>query len=108
MKIVQGSTPWILSAFITGLLFLILTLVTNLSTPRIIFLFLSIVIFLKTGFLILFFRDPERDIGQGIVASADGKIREISNIKDKEIGECTKISTFMNLYNVHVNRIPLD
>ncbi|MCK5636932.1 MAG: phosphatidylserine decarboxylase family protein, partial [Thermoplasmatales archaeon] len=32
----------------------------------------------------------------------------ISKLKDKEVGDCTKISTFMNLYNVHVNRIPLD
>jgi len=108
MKVAQGSAPWILSAFIAGLIFMILTLISNWPTPRIIFLFLSIVIFLKTGVLFLFFRDPERNIGKGIVACADGRIREISNIKDDEIGDCTKISTFMNLYNVHVNRIPLD
>ena len=108
MKVAQGSAPWILSAFIAGLIFMILTLISNWPIPRIIFLFLSIVIFLKTGVLFLFFRDPERNIGKGIVACADGRIREISNIKDDEIGDCTKISTFMNLYNVHVNRIPLD
>ena len=108
MKIAQGSMPWILSAFIAGLIFMILTLISNWPIPRIIFLFLSIVIFLKTGFLFLFFRDPERVIGKGIAACADGRIREISKLKDDDIGDCTKISTFMNLYNVHVNRIPLD
>ena len=56
----------------------------------------------------MFFRDPDRDIGKGVVASADEKIREISKLKDKEVGDCTKISTFMNMFNVHVNRIPLD
>jgi len=71
-------------------------------------LFISFLLLLLTGFFLLFFRDPERNIGKGIVAPADGKIREISSIKDSEIGECTKISTFMNVYNVHVNRMPMD
>lgn len=108
MKIAQGSTPWILSAFIAGLIFMSLTLISNWPIPGIIFLFLTTVVFLKTGVLFLFFRDPKRDTGKGIVACADGRIREISNFKDDEVGDCTRISTFMNLYNVHVNRIPLD
>ena len=108
MKIAQGSTPWILSASIAGIFFMIMTLISNWPIPGVIFLFLTIVIFLKTGVLLLFFRDPERNIGRGIVACADGRIREISNLKDDKIGDCTKISTFMNLYNVHVNRILLD
>jgi len=108
MKIAQGSKPWILSAFIAGLIFMILTLISNWPIPGIIFLFLTTVVFLKTGILFLFFRDPDREIGKGIVACADGRIREISNFKDDEVGDCTRISTFMNLYNVHVNRIPLD
>jgi phosphatidylserine decarboxylase len=57
---------------------------------------------------LVFFRDPERNIGNGIVAPADGKIREISQFKDNDLGECTKISIFMNLHNVHVNRMPFD
>jgi phosphatidylserine decarboxylase len=57
---------------------------------------------------IVFFRDPDRNIGNDIVAVADGKIREISNVKDKDIGECIKISTFMNIHNVHVTRMPIS
>jgi len=108
MKIAQGSKPWILSTFIAGLIFMILTLISNWPIPQVIFLFFTVVIFLKTGVLFLFFRDPDREIGKGVVACADGKIREISNFKDDEVGDCTRISTFMNIYNVHVNRIPLD
>ncbi|MDI6708676.1 MAG: archaeosortase A [Candidatus Thermoplasmatota archaeon] len=48
-----------------------------------------------------FFRDPERKIGGGIVAPADGKIIEL------EEAEKTKISIFMRLWDVHVNRVPL-
>ena len=108
MKIAPGSKSWILSAFFVGLLFLILTFVTCCNVYKSIFLFLTVIVFLTTIVFIIFFRDPDRKIGVGIVASADGKIREIENIKDKDVGECIKISTFMNLYNVHVNRISLD
>ena len=54
-------------------------------------------------FFIIFFRDPERAIGNGIIAPADGKIREIK----QENGQYL-ISTFMEVNNVHVNRMPLD
>ncbi|MGC8768009.1 phosphatidylserine decarboxylase [Calditerrivibrio sp.] len=68
-------------------------------------LFLSL-----TVLFIIFFRDPERDIPveDGIaVSGADGKIVEIS---EEEIdGEkFKKISVFMNIFNVHVNRVPVD
>ena len=107
MTIARGSISWILTTFILGCFFLILSasITANISSA---FLFISFSLLLLTGFFLLFFRDPERNIGKGIVATADGKIREISSIKDSEIGECTKISTFMNVYNVHVNRMPLD
>jgi phosphatidylserine decarboxylase len=75
---------------------------------RYIFLFFAVLLLLKTVIFLIFFRDPDRVIGKGIVASADGKIREITDVKDDDIGNCTMISTFMNLYNVHVNRIPID
>jgi phosphatidylserine decarboxylase len=35
-------------------------------------------------------------------------IREITDENDPDVGECTKISTFMNIHNVHVNRMPLE
>ena len=56
----------------------------------------------------IFFRDPERIIGKGVVAPADGKIQWIDHTENDDIGEYTRISTFMNMYNVHVNRMPLD
>jgi len=107
MKIARGSLTWISTTLILGCFFLVLSfsLTANISS---VFLFISFLLLLLTGFFLLFFRDPERNIGKGIVAAADGKIREISSIRDSEIGECTKISTFMNVNNVHVNRMPLD
>ena len=108
MKIAKGSFAWIISSLIASFIFLILFVIFIRQSYGLIFLLIHQLIFLKTIFIIMFFRDPDRDIGKGVAASADGKIREISKLKDKEVGDCTKISTFMNLYNVHVNRIPLD
>ena len=55
------------------------------------------------AFLAVFFRDPERPIGPGIVAPADGRIRAVT-----VDGGRLCISTFMNVTNVHVNRAPID
>jgi phosphatidylserine decarboxylase len=107
MRIANGGFSWILalfaltfvfigaSFFSTGLLLILLGVV-------------SMFFFLISCLLIVFFRDPERAIGHGVVAVADGKIREITTIHDTEVGECIQISTFMNIHNVHVNRMPLD
>lgn len=54
-------------------------------------------------FLAVFFRDPERAIGDGIVAPADGVVQGI-----REAGVYDRIEIFMNVHNVHVNRAPLD
>ena len=53
--------------------------------------------------IISFFRDPERDISEGIVSPADGRIMEIET-RGREV----KISIFMSIWDVHVNRAPTD
>lgn len=58
-------------------------------------------IFVFVVFLV-FFRDPRRKIGKGIVAVADGVVRDVS-VRNGHL----LISTFMNLHNVHVNRAPM-
>lgn len=108
MKIAEGSKLWILSTLMTAFFFLILYVFFRTETIGFVLFTISIILFLFTAFLLIFFRDPERNIGKGIVACADGKIREICNLKDEDVGDCTRISTFMNLHNVHVNRMPID
>jgi phosphatidylserine decarboxylase len=54
-------------------------------------------------FLAAFFRDPERIPGSGVVSSADGRVRAV----DRE-GDRWRISVFMNVSDVHVNRFPTD
>jgi phosphatidylserine decarboxylase len=107
MKLALGSLSWILYPFILFIFFLMISIVLRGVLGSIFFL-ISIIWLILCGFFLVFFRDPIRKTGEGIVAVADGRIRDINNIIDKEIGECIKISTFMNIYDVHVNRMPLN
>ena len=54
-------------------------------------------------FFAAFFRDPERSTGEGIVSAADGRVRAVAREGDR-----WRVSVFMNVTNVHVNRFPLD
>jgi phosphatidylserine decarboxylase len=62
-------------------------------------------LFLLALFCLYFFRDPDRAIPDGAVAvsPADGKV--VSIIGDG--AECTRISIFLNVFDVHVNRAPI-
>ncbi len=62
-------------------------------------------------FVIAFFRDPEREISSdrsAIVSPADGKVIKVEKIRDDRFlrGEALRICIFMNVFNVHVNRVP--
>lgn len=107
MRIANGGYSWVLASFAVTFLLIGVTYFATESL-RVILTVLSVFLFLISCFLVVFFRDPERSIGHGIVAVADGKIREVAAIHDNDVGACTRISTFMNIHNVHVNRMPLD
>jgi phosphatidylserine decarboxylase len=60
-----------------------------------------------------FFRDPERTGERGkrlVIAPADGKIVQISEVDEPAFlqTKAIRISIFMNVFNVHVNRYPVD
>jgi phosphatidylserine decarboxylase len=54
------------------------------------------------AFLLLFFRDPERVAGPGVVSAADGRVRAV----EQADGRWT-VSVFLGVLDVHVNRLPL-
>jgi len=75
------------------------------------FLKISAVLLLISVFCMFFFRNPERQVpdGEGIVVSpADGRVLYVkeSNAPHAE-GRFQKISIFMSVMNVHVNRFPI-
>ena len=60
-----------------------------------------------------FFRDPERIGERGqrlVIAPADGKIVQIAAVDEPAFvqGKSLRISIFMNVFNVHVNRSPIS
>jgi phosphatidylserine decarboxylase len=68
--------------------------------------FLGIILF---SFLLLFFRNPKREVipdSKMVFAPADGRIVAIEEIFEKEYlsQNCLKVSIFMSITNVHVNR----
>lgn len=63
--------------------------------------------------VVAFFRDPVRNGPRGdnlVIAPADGKIVSIVTMDEPEFVEArtTRISIFMNVFDVHVNRYPTD
>ena len=67
---------------------------------------------LLTLFVIYFFRDPERAIPPGekaILSPADGKVVQVQPCVEERFlkGPAIKLSVFMSVFNVHVNRNPL-
>lgn len=63
-------------------------------------------------FVLQFFRDPARIIVSGeksVVSPADGRIVAIEKTHDQYADrEALKVSVFMNVFNVHSNRSPVD
>lgn len=63
-------------------------------------------------FVLQFFRDPQRKvptIPNAIVSPADGRIVAVEKVQDPYLErEAVKISVFMNVFNVHSNRSPVD
>jgi phosphatidylserine decarboxylase len=69
----------------------------------------AIIPFLLALFFLWFFRDPERAIPQepgAVVSPGDGKVTDVSTVtigNDKQL----RLSIFLNVFNVHVNRSPI-
>ena len=73
--------------------------------------FVAVVSLVLTGFVFYFFRDPERiipDAKDAVVSPADGKVILVEKIFDDRFvhEHVYKVSIFMSIFDVHVNRLP--
>jgi phosphatidylserine decarboxylase len=72
----------------------------------------SVPLWLAVAFVAQFFRDPPREIPGGertVVSPADGRIVAVEKAEDPYLKRpATKVSVFMNVFNVHSNRSPVD
>ncbi len=72
----------------------------------------SVPLWILYFFILQFFRDPPREIPQGeglVLCPADGRVLVVGNARDPYRDcDALKISVFMNVFNVHSNRSPVD
>jgi phosphatidylserine decarboxylase len=65
-----------------------------------------------TAFVVQFFRDPPRRIPtapRGVVCPADGRVIAVDEVEDPYLKRpARRISIFMNVFNVHSNRVPVE
>ncbi|MBI2079014.1 MAG: phosphatidylserine decarboxylase family protein [Euryarchaeota archaeon] len=94
----RGSSRYLSVATVLAGVFLVLAAVRGGAwwVPTVAFAFVY-------GFILWFFRDPERAIGEGVVAPADGKVLSTESGTDR-----AHLVIFMAPTSVHVNRSPLD
>ncbi|NLK50976.1 MAG: phosphatidylserine decarboxylase family protein [Syntrophomonadaceae bacterium] len=70
---------------------------------------IPLILFLFIGF---FFRNPQRKIPEQpalIISPADGLVMSVETVKEERYlhSEAIKVSIFLNIFNVHVNRAPI-
>lgn len=69
-------------------------------------------LWVMTLFVLQFFRDPPRSVPQGanlVLAPADGRVVAVERGEDPYLKrDSVKISVFMNVFNAHSNRSPVD
>jgi phosphatidylserine decarboxylase len=102
IRIAPEGAPFILAAWVVEALFVVF------GWPVAAFLWLPVAVW-----VVAFFRDPVRTGPRGervVIAPADGRVVSVRPIDEPTFHgtEATRISIFMNVFNVHVNRYPVD
>jgi len=73
---------------------------------------LAVLAWIAALFVLQFFRDPARTIPadpKAVLSPADGRIVKVEKARDPYLDrDALKISVFMNVFNVHSNRSPVD
>ena len=108
MRFAREGRPFIVGSAILVLIALLLTIYVNGAWGIAALLLLIIALWVA-----YFFRDPERSGDRGehlVVAPADGKVVLITDIDEPTFlgGRAKRVSIFMNVFSVHVNRYPVS
>jgi phosphatidylserine decarboxylase len=92
--------------------FVLIALVASVLVGSFIGWWWSAPFWLAAIFILQFFRDPPRavpDDPRAVLSAADGRVVEVSRVQDPYVKrDALKVSVFMNVFNVHSNRSPVD
>ena len=71
---------------------------------------MNLTVAVLTLFSLYFFRDPQRipPSNDGFLSPGDGKVVQIIDVEDADIGQAKQISIFLSVFNVHSQRVPLS
>ena len=71
---------------------------------------INLMVVLLVLFSLYFFRDPQRITpnNNGFISPGDGKIVQIIDVEDTDIGKAKQISIFLSVFNVHIQRVPIS
>lgn len=98
VRLARGASPWLLPTVATAAV----SLVRARRSGR--WAAVAVPTTALAAGMLWFFRDPEREIGEGrVISPADGVVQSIMPWKDGR----TRVAIFMSPLNVHVNRAPL-
>lgn len=108
------NTPIAVEGYPFIVLSLVLTLILGLFAGKVHagFFVPAVLSLVITVFIVFFFRNPERTTPAGenlVIAPADGMVIFTGKVREPHTGqEMEKISIFMSVFNVHVNRAPIS
>lgn len=107
MSVAREGLPFIAGTLILTVLLAVAYFRTGSNT----WLALGLASVLLLGFVTYFFRDPDRrssDPLEVLVSPADGRIIEVAVDQEEFFaGPCRRITIFLNVFNVHVQRAPI-
>lgn len=98
---------------IEGLPFIVPMMLATLLSAWRGWLYASSCLSVLTLFAVYFFRNPRRDIPPSdrvVLSPADGRVLQVNKCQEERFfqGEATKVSIFMSLFDVHINRSPMS
>ncbi len=110
MRFAREGYPFMLGTVLCAALSWV---VVRVLGPRLWTILPASLLTLLAAFVFYFFRDPEREIpsGHGVVISpGDGKIIDIREVNEPSFveGACRRITIFLSVFNVHVQRAPVS
>jgi phosphatidylserine decarboxylase len=107
MPIAAEGFPFIIGAAVATI---VLYAIANGAHSLLLYCLAAVTLAL-TLFIVYFFRNPQRAVlsaDNEVIAPADGVVIFLGDAVEDHLGqEMTKISIFMSVFNVHINRVPL-
>ena len=109
MPITKYGIGLVLGCWGISLVFLVLAIIFRQPVVIII----TVLVGVLSVFNLYFFRDPHRvipDSPDAILSPADGKIIQITEVEESQFfkRKVSRVSIFLSIFNVHVNRIPIS